>query len=158
MLFLGLLMLCSNSMSSAMSLEAGKNRIVATLRNEQPAIVAEFVNFCRQYDALVVDFFDTKNNESLGVHIGRMEAELQTLYRVCHDMRYQSVKGLLLYYYTHIAELVSLLKQYVGSYNTLSLGLKLRKFKLLLPESVKARGDFSLFCSVRHRLLLARDL
>jgi len=132
--------------------ESARKSVITCLHKEQPACIAEFNTFFKRYDALVVNFFDKKNNEPLTTHICHMETELQTLKTVCNDTRYGCINAILCTYQTHIEDLISLLKSYVGSHDSLSLAFKVRKFKMILPEHVKKRGDISLFWSLHHRL------
>lgn len=134
------------------SIESARAKIITTLHKENPALVAEFRDFCTQYDALVFAFFDMNNYDSLPVHIKCMEVALNTLKRVCCDTRYHSVRPFLCYYHKHIADLIVLLHQHVDYRNTLLLCFKVRKFKMLLPELIKSRGDIALFWALRHRL------
>ncbi len=132
--------------------ESARNTVLSRLSQEEPTCLKEFDSFFKRYDALVVSFFDKKNNDPLETHIEHMEKELQTLKNVCEDARYRCVNPILCNYRTHITELITLLKDYIGSHDALSLAFKVRKFKTILPEAVKQRGDISLFWSLYHRL------
>lgn len=147
-----ILLLCSHLACAMPSIETARATIMTALQKWHPAIITEFKKFCKQYDNVTTAFFDTQNKDSLPVHITRMERELQTLQKVCDNPQYQNVKPLLLCYCRQIAELISVLKQHVGSHEALSLCFKLYKFKILLPEHIKNRGNFALFRSVHHRL------
>lgn len=146
-------MLCCYSAAIATgNVESARTTIVELLKKEQPACIAEFKTFFKQYDELVVNFFDKKNNDSLTTHIMRMETELQTLKKVCDDEQYRCIHPILCGYHAQVTELIELLKRYVGSHDTVSLAFKVRKFKIILPEVVRQRGDVSLFWSLHHRL------
>jgi len=145
--------LCCYSIAFATgNLESARKTVVELLNKEQPACIKEFKTFFKQYDELVVSFFDKQNNDPLTTHIARMETKLQTLKNVCDDERYRCIHPILCGYHTQVTELVALLKHYVGSHDTLSLAFKVHKFKIILPESVRQRGDISLFWSLHHRL------
>jgi hypothetical protein len=145
--------LCCYGISVASeNLELARKTIFERLSKEQPACIGEFKTFFKQYDELVVNFFDKKNNDPLTTHIMRMETELQTLKNACNDERYRCVNPILCGYHDHVTELITLLKHYVGSHDTLSLAFKVHKFKIILPETVRQRGDISLFWSLYHRL------
>jgi hypothetical protein len=133
-------------------LESARKIILTTLEQDHPEQIAEFNHFFKKYDAVVLNFFDKKNQEPLKIHIKQMETELQALKDVCEDMRYCSINGILSHYYTSITELIILLKHYVDSHDTISLAFKVRKFKAILPEAVKQRGDIALFWGLHHRL------
>jgi hypothetical protein len=132
--------------------ETTKKNILTTLKQEQPTAIEEFTAFFKKYDDLVLNFFDKKNKSPLKTHIGYMETELEILQKVCHDIRYQSIHPLLSNYHTHLTELITLLKNSIGSNDTLSLSLKIRKFKKILPEEVRKRGNVALFSALHHRL------
>jgi hypothetical protein len=132
--------------------ESARKSIITCLNKEQSGCMAEFNTFFKRYDAVVINFFDKKNNEPLKAHIGHMETELQTLKSVCNDTRYGCINAILCTYQTYVEDLIALLKNYVGSHDTISLAFKVRKFKIILPEHVKSRGDISLFWSLYHRL------
>ena len=151
-LFCITLALIPGTASAISNLETTRKEIVATLNREAPNCVAEFNSFFKKYDAVVFSFFDTKNNEPLKAHIESMESELQLLQNVCNDARYRSVHSILCEYHAHLKELVTLLKQYVGSHDTVSLAWKVRRFKVILPKTVKQQGDVSLFWGLYHRL------
>lgn len=133
-------------------LETIKGEIVTVLRQEQPKYVEEFNQFFKRYDELVFKFFDQKNNDSLKTHVHDMEAEIEILKNVCADERYRSISNTLRNYHTHVAELVGVLKQFVGSRDTISLALRVRKFKPILPKTIRQRGRSSLLKSLHHRL------
>lgn len=132
--------------------ESARKTIISCLNTEQPSCIAEFNTFFKRYDEMVITFFDKQNNESLKTHISYMETELQTLKSVCNNARYSCINAILCTYQAQIEDLIALLKNYVGSHDTVSLAFKVRKFKVILPEHVKKRGDISLFWSLHHRL------
>jgi hypothetical protein len=129
-----------------------KHSLLTILKREQPACVEEFTTFFRKYDEVVSNFFDRKNNDPLKKHVEIMEIELQTLKKVGENEKYKSIKIILEEYYTPLRELITLLKRYSGSQDTLSLALEIRKYKPLLPESLQQQGSATLFSCLRHRL------
>ena len=150
--FFIILAFISGTVSAISDLDATRKEIIAVLHREAPTCIEEFNDFFKKYDGVVFSFFDKKNNEPLKAHIESMETELQLLQNVCNDVRYQSVHSILCEYHMHLKELVTLLRQYVGSCDTLSLAWKVRKFKVILPKTVKKQGDVSLFWALNHRL------
>jgi len=148
---LGYLIIAS-SVHAIIDLNATRNMVDAILNEKNPEHTVEFKRFFRRYDDVVESFFDKKNNDSLKTHITKMETELQTLKSVCDDVRYGCISSILCTYYEHITELIDLLRHYIGSHDTLSLAFKVREFKAILPETVRQRGDISLFKALYHRL------
>lgn len=133
-------------------LEIIKGQIITVLRQEQPKHVEEFEHFFKKYDDLVFKFFDQKNHDSLKVHVDGMEAEIEILKNVCSDARYHSISTTLRNYQAYVAELVDVLKQFIGLRDTISLALKVRKFKPIIPKVIRQRGELSLLKSLHHRL------
>lgn len=151
-LYLFIMVFMCSSTDAIPDLETTRNTISAILHKELPTSVGVFDNFFKQYDERVCTFFDKRNNDSLKTHIEHMEQELYILKNICDDMHYHCIKPILTHYHMHISELITLLKEYINSHDTLSLAFKVREFKHILPHEVKQRGDISLFWSLHHRL------
>lgn len=133
-------------------LETDRKIIITILSQSQPALVQEFKALCNHYDESVFQFFDKKNNNSLATHVAYMESEIEIFKKVGDDIRYRTVQPLVYEYYYYLKDLLAIVKRYIGSWDTLTLALKLRKFKPILPIDIRNRGDFALFWSLNHRL------
>lgn len=134
------------------SFEKTRETIETILSQKQPSSVPDFKSFFQKYDQLATSFFDKKNNAPLAQHVELMESELNALKTASTDPRYESVQHLLSEYHTRLSDLVGLLKNYIGSQNTLSCAMELIDFKHVLPEPVTKRGYYSLYWSLHHRL------
>lgn len=134
------------------SVDKLKRKIIAILNTSNPAMVEPYTQFCKQYDHLVISFFDTHNNQSLSTHIKQMEQELATLNAVRRDPQFESVKSILHSLNIKLTGMINLLKEYLGSRNAVALALDLQEFDCLLPDAIKNRGKFELFCSLQRRL------
>lgn len=134
-------------------IEIVKSHIIQTLNNSNPKAIPLFLQFSHRYAQLVDAFFDTQNNLSLHAHIQEMDENLVLLTQIIRDPQFSSVRAILINLYPHLVDLVDTVKGYLNSRNYLSLALAVRKFKFLLPDSIKKRGDISLLLSLRHRLL-----
>lgn len=142
----------ASAANASLDIETAKATIIETLQRENPSVIGEFKRLCRRYDRIIITFFDTNNTDSLKTHINYMEAELRTLKNLCDDIRFRSVQSILTNFYEHIQHLITILQQYIGSRNTISLALKVRNYKFLLPKIVHARGDLALLKGLNHRL------
>ncbi len=150
---LPLIIFCLSNLTHPLTdLEATKKTIITTLQQEQPHYLQEFTTFFKKYDDLVHAFFDKENNASLKSHIEHMETELHILKEVCTDTKYQCIHSILQEYPHQMADLIRVLKSYIGSKNAVKLAFEVHKFKPILPEKVKKQGDVSLLFALRHRL------
>ena len=140
------------SMAGSDDVQARKQAIIYTLSQKNPTALPEFAAFFTKYDQLVTKFFDTTNYESLEAHTRYMEKELHVLRAACNDNRFKPVRDILVAHYHDVEHLVAVLKEYRGSRDAISLALKVRGFKFLLPPDVKKRGDIALFFALKHRL------
>lgn len=131
-----------------------RKQIIQQLTVANPSALPQFMGFSVQYQKLVDDFFDTNNHEPMPIHVSYMEKNLLVLAQAIKNPAFSSVKHILTPLYPKIAELVTIFKNNAGSRNYVFLGFKVRKFKYLLPDSVKKRGDWALFLAIRHRLLV----
>jgi len=138
--------------SKPQDIEIIQSKIISILEKNNPLIIPEFNNFCTQYHQSIVQFFDTTNNEPLTLHIARIENELLLLKQTYSDIRFNSVQPILLGYHQDITKLVHVLKNYVGSTNSISLAWHVQQFKSLLPQPIKDRGNYALFMALKHRL------
>lgn len=138
------------------NIDLHKQEIKTTLQKKNPALVAAFNQFCRQYDQSVLAFFDIHNNLSLAQHIQRMEKDLTILERTCNDIQFASVRALLTELHNELQDLVTLLRQHRSSKkslkNSLRLAFKVRRFKKLLPMPINRWTEISLFWTLNHRL------
>ncbi len=141
-----------SSASALSTIETTKKNILTLLQAAQSECLSEFTLFSQRYDEVVTCFFDRNNRDSLQTHVTYMEKELKTLESVYNDKRYELVRHLLAEYRTALTELVTTLKKYIGSRNTVGLALHVSKYRPLLPSAIRERGDVSLFQALRHRL------
>lgn len=132
-------------------IDALKTKIIAILKQSNPKTVSTFSDFFKQYDRVVIHFFDRSNNDSLATHIAFMEKELKQLDTVAKDKQYAPIKTMLTDLYGNLRDLVDTLRGYVDTSNSVFLALSVRKFKFLLPTEIQEKGEFSLFKSLRHR-------
>lgn len=145
------LALCT-SLTAFKNIEIHKKEIGSVLQKHNPESLKNFKQFTAKYDQLVISFFDTGNNLSLANHIERMQSELVTLNQVANDSQFISAKPLFSDLNKQLCQLITVLKQYVSSKNSIGLAFKVRKFKKLLPCPLNKWTDFSLFLSLNHRL------
>jgi hypothetical protein len=134
------------------NIEHAKIHIIRTLNNTNPRATSSFIAFSQRYEKLVTAFFDQENNLSLQAHILEMEENIDLLSHIIRDPEFISVRPILIKLYPQFVELVATLKSYINSRNYVSLALSVRKYKFLLPDSIKMRGDISILWSLRHRL------
>lgn len=137
------------------TIEITRAALVKTLQHQNPAALTEFMLLFKRYEQIVFDFFDSNNHTPLSGHISRMHHELETLERVCHTACFSSITPTLRLYQKHLQELVDILQSYKNGRDIISVGLKVRKFKFLLPKEVYDRGDIALFWALHHRLTCA---
>ncbi|MCX5922402.1 MAG: hypothetical protein NTX86_03670 [Candidatus Dependentiae bacterium] len=150
-----LLVICCIATSTAQAtekIESIRDTIVSTLKHTNPTTLAQFNEFYKQYEQSVFEFFDPKNELPLTQHIERMNQDLKTLKGVYDNPQFKSVRPNLLDLNNHFIAMVAILKQYIGSRNSIGMALNVRPFKFLLPAAVKNRGNISLFKSLHHRL------
>lgn len=145
-------LLCTSITCAITDLESDRHTIIAILNQQRPESVSEFHSLFKHYDEAVLQFFDKKNNDSLKMHIDYMEVEILTFKRLGDDAHYGCIQPLLHEYYYCLKDLLTIVKRYIGSWDTLSLALRLKKFKPILPVALRHRGDFSLFWALNHRL------
>jgi len=147
-----MLSLCSTSLVAFKNIEVSKKEIAATLQKNNPTSQARFKQFCIQYDQSVVTFFDTNNRLPLACHIKHMEKDLATLNNAVSDAQFASVQTMLIDLNQQLQALVTTLKKYTSSRNSIGLAFKMRRFKKLLPTPINKWTEFSLFWSLNHRL------
>ena len=147
-----LFLLCSAPLCAFKNIETTKKEIVTALQKNTPAVLPRFTQFCVQYDQSVTAFFDKQNNESLEIHITRMERDLTTLDVVIRDKQFIVVKDMLIELRVLLQELIVTLKPYILSKNSVGLAFKMRRFKKLLPVPINRLTEFSLFWALNHRV------
>lgn len=140
-------------LASEPDVEVVRNKVIRTLSANNPKILPEFFKYSDQYDKLVFDFFDTNNKLPLVSHIQLLDENLKTLTQVIDNPEYSSARVNLQEVYPKLIELIAILKNQIGSRNYGWLGLKIRRFKFLLPLLIRNRGEISLLWSLRHRVL-----
>jgi hypothetical protein len=133
--------------------EIVRNKIARILTENNPKVLPEFFQYSDQYDKLVFDFFDINNKLPLVTHIQLFDENLKVLTRVIDNPEFSSARTYFQEVYPKLIELIAVLKNQIGSRNYGWLGLKVRRFKFLLPLLVRNRGEISLLWSLRHRVL-----
>ncbi len=134
-------------------IEIIRNKIIRTLTANNPKALPDFFQYSDKYDKVVFDFFDTNNSLSLVSHIQLLDESLKTLNNVIDNPEFSSARANLQEVFPKLVELIAIFKQQIGSRNYGWLGLKVRRFKSLLPLLVRNRGEVSLLWSLRHRVL-----
>lgn len=143
---------CVMPLNAFKNIEISKKKIIDTLQKNNPTSLATFNQFCSKYDQLVIDFFDSKNNLSLAHHVKRMQRDLVIFNDAAHDEKFAAVQPILIELNHELEALVTVLKQYTHSKNSVGLAFKVRRFKKLLPSPINKWTEFSLFWSLNHRL------
>lgn len=143
---------CVMPLNAFKNIETSKKKIIDTLQKNNPTSLATFKQFCMKYDQSVIDFFDSKNNLSLAHHVKRMQRDLALFNDVAHDEQFITVQAMFIDLNRELEALVTVLKQYTSSRNSVGLAFKVRRFKKLLPRPINKWTEFSLFWSLNHRL------
>ncbi len=135
------------------SIEQVRDSIIKNLSKNNPMVVIEFNNFYNQFDRVIRLFFDKKNNQSLALHIKQIELIVKTLKGISIDQNFQCVRVVLQEYYAEVKDLLAILKEYVGSINSVSFALRVKRFEFIVPTDIRKRGQLYIFGSLHHRLM-----
>lgn len=135
------------------AIESVRDLIVKKLKKNNQTALVQFNNFYKQFEDSVHEFFDKNNDQPLNDHIKRMEGEVETLARVCKDLDFRTVWDVLQEHHMHVLDLISILRSYIGSHNSVAFALRLKRFEFLVPADIRKRGLFAIFRSLHHRLM-----
>jgi hypothetical protein len=146
------LLILACSAQAVDNIETIKAKVQRILAQKNPQALAQYNDYSRQYDQLVLDFFDSNNHEPLKAHVNAIAEAMRILKETYNNPQFASVRPILMTYHKHGAKLVHELKQYIGSRNTIGLVLRLRHFVFLLPKVVRDKGGLNLLKGLHYRL------
>ncbi len=137
---------------TADTIELRKNKYASRLQHHNPQAIAEFNALFKLYDHSIDYFFDYNNHLPLSDHVTILEQNLAVLRQTINNPQFASIHHELNGLYRDFNRLITTLKSFIGTRNSIHFAWRMKKYRPLMPEHIRNRGDFAIFCYLRHRL------